>query len=102
PIQAADPHLHRFCTKLRLMEYKRGHKEKALFTLHCYTSSTPVVKTEHIDYLSTTRGIPLDKKASYGLEVTYNNPTRVKQDAMACALIFFRDLKFQKPTWAVN
>ncbi len=102
PIRAAGAHVHPFCEKITMIEEVPGRPEKIVFTIHCQTDASRGIRIAHIDYLTwPSTGITLNKEAHYGWEVTYNNTSGVDQDSMAGVTLYFSDLKFQKPTWAL-
>jgi hypothetical protein len=102
PIRAAGAHVHPFCEKIALIEVRPGQPEKTVFTINCRTDTSRGIRIAHIDYLTWPEtGITLDKNAVYGWEVTYNNTSGVDQDSMAFVTLYFSNLKFQKPEWAL-
>jgi len=102
PIRAAGAHVHPFCEEMSLIEVRPGRPDKNVFTIYSQTDSSHGIQIAHIDYLTwPNTGILLDKHATYGWEVTYNNTSGVDQDSMAFATLYFDNLNFQKPGWAL-
>ncbi len=102
PIRAAGAHVHPFCEKMSLIEARPNQPDKVVISLYSKTDTSHGIRIAQIDYLTWPEtGIAFDKNAEYGFEVTYNNTSGVDQDSMAFMTLYYSDLKFQKPAWAL-
>jgi cyclophilin family peptidyl-prolyl cis-trans isomerase len=61
---------------------------------------TKGVGLERVETLTTAKGIPLPAAANYEVEVTYNNTSGTKQDAMAMMGMFMTAPEWEAPAWS--
>jgi hypothetical protein len=98
-LHAVWSHVHPLCTNLTLYDCQDRFRKK-VFTVTANTDTKHGLEITNIDYWQSKDGILLPAKTNYELEVTYENSTKVPQDAMASAGMFFTDSIFAKPDWA--
>ncbi len=86
-------HLHPFAESLELRDLTAG---KSLFLSHV-TNPTGRIGLEEVESYSSAEGIPVFKSHQYELVSTYNNTSKVDQDAMATMFFYLFDNEFKKP-----
>lgn len=92
-VHAVWSHVHPLCSNLSLYKYEANSRKK-VFSVSAKTKTTHGLEIEHIDYISSKKGFVMPDKNHYELEVTYKNTTKLPQDSMATAGIFFEDPTF--------
>jgi len=100
-VHAVWSHVHPLCTDLSLYKCESNSREK-VFSVSAKTKTAHGLQIERIKYLSSKQGFTLPDKANYELEVTYENTTKMPQDSMAAAGIFFEDPAFTRPDWVLH
>jgi len=100
-IHAVWSHVHPLCTDLSLYRCEGDSREK-IFSTSAKTSTAHGLQIERINYWTSKKGIVLPDKVNYEMQVTYNNTTKVPQDSMATAGMFFEDPTFARPDWVLG
>jgi hypothetical protein len=92
-IHAFSTHVHPYAEYLSIVD-TRNHKE--IVRAGAKTSKEGAV-LESIDYLTfpVSEQVVLDETPSYEMVVSYNNPTKEDQDAMAMAVFYLHDRTFK-------
>jgi len=91
-------HLHPFAESLELIDRTT---EKSLFKSQARNLSNRI-GLEHVDYFSSSHGIPVYKDHEYELISIYNNTTKEDQDSMAVMYLYLLDKDFHKPSLALS
>jgi cyclophilin family peptidyl-prolyl cis-trans isomerase len=99
-VRAAWTHVHPLCTKLSLVECT-PRERKVVLSTDCRTKIFPGLQIMHLNFLTPKDGVQLNDKASYEMEVTYNNVLKKPVDSMASMGIYMQDDAFARPKWAL-
>jgi hypothetical protein len=97
-LHAVWSHVHPLCTNFSLYEC-RDHSRVKIYSVAAKTETRHGLEIKEIDYWSSKKGVLLPAKDPYELEITYKNGTKVPQDSMASAGMFFEDNIFVRPDW---
>lgn len=98
-IHAAWTHIHPLCTSFSL---SACGESKPIFSGKVSTDTRAGLQIKKIDFVSSSKGIPLKAGKNYQLEASYNNTTGQAHDSMVSCGIFFDDETFARPEWALK
>ncbi len=90
-------HLHPFANSMALRDLTT---DKIVWRGHTRQLKAGV-GLEHVDFLSSEKGVPLFKGHEYEVESVYENTSGADQDSMAVFNLYLRDMDFQKPDLSV-
>jgi cyclophilin family peptidyl-prolyl cis-trans isomerase len=97
-VHAVWSHVHPCCTEfsfVRVTETKRS----PLWLVTCGTDTGNGERIQHIDYISSSKGIVVPANSVYQTVIAYNNTTGHPIDSMATMGAFFEDNDFARPEW---
>ncbi|MCC6524419.1 MAG: hypothetical protein IT373_17300 [Polyangiaceae bacterium] len=86
-------HLHPFAESLELRDLTTGQSVYKATT----RQTTGAIGLEHVDFYSSTEGLPLYKDHEYELVSIYDNTTDVDQDSMAVMNMYMLDKAYKRP-----
>lgn len=86
-------HLHPLAESLELKDLTTG---QSIFKSEARNFEGRI-GLDHVDYFSSSEGVPVFKDHEYELTSVYHNRTSVDRDSMAVMYIYFLDKKFRAP-----
>jgi len=90
-------HLHPFAESLELKDLTTG---ETVFKSNAKNSEDKI-GLDHVDYYSSSEGLPIYKGHEYQLISSYNNTTDEDHDSMAVIYMYAQDREFRKPNPSV-
>lgn len=98
---AAWVHIHPFTERMTLKAFDAGCTAPREVWIGRVRNAKVGVGMEHIDTLSTPKGVAMPATSDYELEVEYNNTSNVRQDAMAVMGLYLTAPEWRLPGWAL-